>query len=284
MIKSLLPRTRRSQILAVVLGGAALAAAGAVARAATSSDGVIHACYEDHGGGHVRIVAAAEACDKHEVAISWNQTGPAGAQGAQGLPGVAGPVGATGAPGAQGFPGAQGAAGPAGPSGATGAQGPVGPQGPAGVGGSTTPPSQVVGTIQFDDGPALSIFNAAVSIENTATAGGSTGAGAGKAKFNEFAIKKATDVASPVFARNCASGTHYKAVTVELRHTGSTDTTVIRYALKDALITSYATSAGGTSADPPTETVSLSYSSLMESVESPDGNVSSGELGGGGKI
>jgi hypothetical protein len=37
-----------------------------------------------------------------------------------------------------------------------------------------------------------------------------SGAGAGKIKFNEFTIKKTTDKASPNFYQNSVSGTHYK--------------------------------------------------------------------------
>jgi type VI secretion system secreted protein Hcp len=58
-------------------------------------------------------------------------------------------------------------------------------------------------------------------VENTTTIGSATtGAGAGKIKFNEFTIKKVTDAASPSFFRNCAAGAHYKQVTLAMRKAG----------------------------------------------------------------
>ena len=46
------------------------------------------------------------------------------------------------------------------------------------------------------------------------------GAGAGKIKFNEFNIKKTTDSASPTLFKSCASGSHYKKATIEMRKAG----------------------------------------------------------------
>ncbi len=67
--------------------------------------------------------SSAPHCLKHDLVVSWNQTGPRGDAGA---------TGATGAQGPKGDPGATGAQGPKGDPGATGAQGPQGDQGPAG--------------------------------------------------------------------------------------------------------------------------------------------------------
>ena len=58
-------------------------------------------------------------------------------------------------------------------------------------------------------------------VENKATIGsGTSGAGGGKIQFNEFTIKKITDVASPFFFNNCAAGAHYKLVTLAIRKAG----------------------------------------------------------------
>jgi hypothetical protein len=117
--------------LVALAGVLALTGSGPVAHAAPATS-IIYACVQtdrDHDGdnGHVRLVAAGEACRKNETSIQWNVVGPQG------------PAGPAGTPGAPGFPGA---AGPAGPS---GSQGPAGPQGPAGAagpscGGTSTPP------------------------------------------------------------------------------------------------------------------------------------------------
>jgi type VI secretion system secreted protein Hcp len=66
---------------------------------------------------------------------------------------------------------------------------------------------------------ALQDFN--FGVENPTTIGSATGgAGAGKIKFNEFSIKKTTDVNSPAFFKNCAAGAHYKNVTIAMRKSG----------------------------------------------------------------
>jgi type VI secretion system secreted protein Hcp len=63
------------------------------------------------------------------------------------------------------------------------------------------------------------------AIENPTTIGSATsGAGSGKAKFNEFSITKFTDSASPAFFRNCVAGAHYKKVTLEMRKAGGDPT------------------------------------------------------------
>jgi type VI protein secretion system component Hcp len=177
-----------------------------MARAATSSDGVIHACYDVHGGGHVRIIGAGGQCQHHEAEISWNETG---IQGPPGVPGAAGPPGAQGIQGVPGAPGAQGAQGP---------QGIQGPPGPPGSG-----PLTVVdgATITIDDNPAFEIKDWSFSIENPTTIGSATGgAGAGKAKFNEFTITKNSDASTPTFFKNCVAGQHYSKVSLHVRKAG----------------------------------------------------------------
>src|SRR5580698_7465950 len=58
-------------------------------------------------------------------------------------------------------------------------------------------------------------------IENTVNiTSASTGAGAGKAEFKEFTIKKQTDKASPSLALTCGSGGHYELVQLRLRKSG----------------------------------------------------------------
>lgn len=95
--------------------------------------GVINGCFQK-STGKLRVIdpssakKSMNACHPDEVAIHWNQTGPAGP------PGPAGPAGAAGPPGAPG------PAGPAGPAGPVGAAGPPGAPGPAGATGPPGPP------------------------------------------------------------------------------------------------------------------------------------------------
>lgn len=68
---------------------------------------------------------------------------------------------------------------------------------------------------------AFEIKDFSFGVENPTTIGSATGgAGAGKIKFNEFTIKKTTDQASPLFFKNCCTGSHYATVTIEMRKAG----------------------------------------------------------------
>src|SRR6266849_3509933 len=107
-------------MLAVLLG-LSIGSTGAILSAALIPDenGVIHGCY-DQKKGDLRVVSAASDCKDSEIAISWDQRGPAGPTGATG---AAGPTGATGATGPTGASRPMGPTGPTGATGATGAAG-----------------------------------------------------------------------------------------------------------------------------------------------------------------
>ena len=152
----------RSRGIALLLGGVALiAAVGIVEAAIPDSKGVIHACYA-RSGGSLRV-SDAGTCKSTEVALDWNNVGPAGltwrgewasgtfynvrdAVAYQGSSYIAifSNAGSTppnsnwmllagkGDKGDTGSTGATGPTGPTGPTGATGPDGPAGPPGPAG--------------------------------------------------------------------------------------------------------------------------------------------------------
>ena len=74
----------------------ALIALGGIAYATIPDvSGLISACYSSTSGA-LRVIDSAAKCSAAERAISWNQTGPAGAQGAQGLKGDTGGIGPQG--------------------------------------------------------------------------------------------------------------------------------------------------------------------------------------------
>src|SRR5438309_694827 len=98
----------------------ALIALGGIAYATIPDlSGLISACYSSTSGA-LRVIDSAAKCSAAERALSWNQTGPAGAQGPQGLKGDTGAAGAQGLKGDTGAAGAQGSAGPTGAAGTTG--------------------------------------------------------------------------------------------------------------------------------------------------------------------
>ena len=81
---------------------AAAAGAGSLAYATILvNQSVIHGCAAKSGGA----LRLASKCSKNERAVTWNNTGPAGARGATGLQGSAGSQGAAGATGASGASG-----------------------------------------------------------------------------------------------------------------------------------------------------------------------------------
>lgn len=86
--------------LVLAVSGGAYAATGGF-----SSGGTLHACVNEEGV--IRLIKPGKKCKRGQTAVSWNQTGPAGAPGA---------TGAMGAAGAPGTPGAKGAAGTGPPS------------------------------------------------------------------------------------------------------------------------------------------------------------------------
>ena len=78
-------------VIALVIGSGTIA----VALAIPSADGRIFGCYAAKDGV-LRVVEEGTACGKAEVAIFWNQRGPAGATGATGASGPKGDTGPAG--------------------------------------------------------------------------------------------------------------------------------------------------------------------------------------------
>ena len=123
------PRPHLNRTTLLIAGATTLLVGGGVAAYATvlnpvSSSGVIYGCYTTAAinGSHALVLQdTGTSCPKGTTAISWNQTGPAGAPGSQGPAGPAGAPGSqgpSGPPGSPGSPGAQGSPGPAGSPGA----------------------------------------------------------------------------------------------------------------------------------------------------------------------
>jgi hypothetical protein len=83
---------------------ALVAALGGVAWAAIPGpSGIIHGCYNKHGG-QLRVInlATGGRCRHKEAALSWSETGPPGPRGGGGPKGATGKTGKTGVTGAQG--------------------------------------------------------------------------------------------------------------------------------------------------------------------------------------
>lgn len=104
-------------------------------------------------------------------------------------------------------------------------------------------------------------------IENTVNiTSASTGAGAGKAEFKEFTIKKQTDKASPSLAITCGQGGHYELVQLRLRKSGVKSSggagdVYLAYDFKLVAVKSVEWS-GSSGDDVPEETVIFEYGAL----------------------
>lgn len=118
--------TRKTLVIAgavtLLLGVGSIAAYATVLNPVSSS-GVIYGCYTNAAvnGSHALVLQdTGTSCPKGTTAISWNQTGPAGAPGSAGPAGPAGPSGSAGPSGPSGPPGSPGAPGSPGPAGSPG--------------------------------------------------------------------------------------------------------------------------------------------------------------------
>jgi hypothetical protein len=143
MISKTIPKLAAATAV-VALGLVAAVASGAIP---STSDGVIHACYQKPGllanPGAVRVIDAEQGarCRSNESPLDWNQRGP---KGDAGLQGAKGEKGDTGAPGPMG---PQGERGPQGEQGVKGEQGPPGELGQlTTVSGGTTIPGGGTGS------------------------------------------------------------------------------------------------------------------------------------------
>lgn len=94
-----------------------------------------------------------------------------------------------------------------------------------------------------------------------ATTPSKRGVVAARATFRDFSIHKRLDKASPKLMLACASGQHFKAVTLELCRTGGDKQPFVTYKFGDVIITSVAPS-GDTGSDLSSETVSFSYGQI----------------------
>lgn len=104
----------------------------------------------------------------------------------------------------------------------------VGPQGPPGP---SSPPPSVIGTVKFDNGEPIDIYEGGAEFLNQIdVVGGGGGGGAGKVSFKDFTIAKKIDATSPVLFLKCANGTHFQKVIITL-HRSSGDDAVIELGL-----------------------------------------------------
>lgn len=124
------------------------------------------------------------------------------------------------------------------------------------------------------DKGAFEISEFSFGAENTLSIGSATsGAGAGKATFKEFTVKKLVDKSSPLLLKTLGSGGHYKKVYLWIRksgaETGKTGQAYLSFCFGMVAVKSIEWS-GSSGDDTPTETVIFEYGALLVGYKQQD--------------
>ena len=93
---------------------------------------------------------------------------------------------------------------------------------------------------------------------------GGGGGGAGKVVMNDFTFEKSIDKSTPKLFEALATGKHMKEVKLTMRKAGGDQQEYLTITFTDVLISSYST-GGSSSADRPTESISLNFAQIKMS-------------------
>jgi type VI secretion system secreted protein Hcp len=116
----------------------------------------------------------------------------------------------------------------------------------------------------------IAVQSVEFGIENPTTIGSATGgAGAGKAKFNQFQIKKTVDSASPTLFSAVGLGVHFPTVTLVVRKAGGSKAIYLTYTFALVFVSEVDWSAE-LGDEAPTETVTLTYGAMGVSYSKQD--------------
>jgi type VI secretion system secreted protein Hcp len=114
--------------------------------------------------------------------------------------------------------------------------------------------------------------------ENPTVVGASTGAGAGKVKFDQLVIHKSVDQGSPALFTISASGEHFPVVQLYIRNAsgpaGATPLPFLGYEFQTVFITNIDWSAGNGSSQP-VEAVTFAFGAMVIAYKptNPDGTL-----------
>jgi len=125
----------------------------------------------------------------------------------------------------------------------------------------------------FSTKKALEIQSFNFSVEQSQTIGSaSSGAGAGKAKFNEFTVKKVVDAASAPLYQACAAGAHFPQIYLAVRKAGGAPLIYLEYIFSMVFVTGI-TWDGGSGDEAPSEEIKFIYGALgiQYQRQGPDG-------------
>ena len=110
--------------------------------------------------------------------------------------------------------------------------------------------------------PALEVLSFSFGVSQAETTGSyTTGASAGKAKFDEFQIEKFVDLASCPLYNACTAGAHFPAVMLAIRKAGGEPLLYLQYCFRMVFVTGINWSGGG-GEEQPKETVKFKFGAM----------------------
>jgi type VI secretion system secreted protein Hcp len=114
----------------------------------------------------------------------------------------------------------------------------------------------------FSKKKALEVKSFTFGVSQAETTGsGSTGAGAGKAKFEEFGVEKSVDLASVPLYNACTAGAHFPSVMLAIRKAGGSNLLYIQYIFRMVFVTNISWSGGGGD-EAPNESVKFKFGAM----------------------
>ena len=109
---------------------------------------------------------------------------------------------------------------------------------------------------------ALELQSISFGVSQAETTGSaSTGAAAGKAKFEEFTVEKFVDLASVPLYVACCAGAHYPSVMLAIRKAGGSNLIYVQYIFRRVFVTGINWSGGG-GEEAPKETIKFRYGAM----------------------
>lgn len=122
----------------------------------------------------------------------------------------------------------------------------------------------------------IEILSFSWGVINSGSAATGSGAGSGKATFQDLVVVHNIDKASPDLMRACATGTHLKEATITHRKSGKGQQEFLVVKMNDVIITGV--THGGATGQPYSETVSLAFAKvdLEYKPQKPDGSLDAG--------
>jgi type VI secretion system secreted protein Hcp len=128
--------------------------------------------------------------------------------------------------------------------------------------GKSTQPEGETTDNWFSKKKALEVLSFSFGIAQAETSGsGSTGASAGKAKFEEFTIEKNVDLSSVPLYNACTAGAHFPSVMLAIRKAGGTNLLYLQYIFRMVFVTGINWS-GGSGDEAPKETIKFKFGAM----------------------